>query len=283
MNARASTQLALDLTPAADPFDLAIPPVLASDAFAELCRSLSREANIADAVTMRAQQLRHSWDPSISPTAWVHALARTIVFERRAARREFERVALPQRENLFGKAMTLTRNRADADDLVQDTLVRAWRFWASFQPGSSIKAWLFTILRNTFINGYHRRGRQRDFASDVAAQVCSLGPSAAVANSQARPPSPDDEVGADVTQQRVIEAMAMLPPDYRLAVMLADIEDRSYKEIAEIMECPIGTVMSRIYRGRKALYRMLFDVGVEMDLVSEDDDMERPARARRHA
>jgi RNA polymerase sigma-70 factor (ECF subfamily) len=188
-----------------------------------------------------------------------------------AARREFEATALPLINNLYGAAMRLTRDPVEAEDLVQDSMVRAFRFWSTFQQGTNIKAWMFTILRNTFINGYHRRGRKRDFQNDVSSQMRSLGPSVAVANSTSQPPGPEEAVSGELTQMRIREALDSLPPDYRLAVTLADLEGLSYKEIAEIMDCPIGTVMSRIYRGRKILHKLLYEHAREIGMVVEGD------------
>lgn len=189
-----------------------------------------------------------------------------------AARREFEQTALPLLDNLYGAAMRLTRDPAEAEDLVQDSMVRAYRFWDSFKQGTNIKAWLFTILRNTFINGYHRRGRKKSFHNDVNAQMRSLGPTVAVGNSASQPPGPEEAVSSQITQARIREALDALPPDYRTAVTLADLEGLSYKEIAEVMDCPIGTVMSRIYRGRKQLHKLLYDHAREIGLVDDDDD-----------
>lgn len=186
-----------------------------------------------------------------------------------AARHEFERTALPLLDNLYGAAMRLTRDPAEAEDLVQDSMVRAYRFWDTFQRGTNIKAWLFTILRNTFINGYHRKGRARTFVADVNAQMTALGPAVAVANSTSQPPGPEEVLSGQVTLARIREALDALPPDYRLAVTLADLEGLSYKEIADIMECPIGTVMSRIYRGRKALHKLLYEHAREIGIVDE--------------
>ena len=195
-----------------------------------------------------------------------------------AARREFEQTALPLIDNLYGAAIRLTRDPAEAEDLVQDSMVRAFRFWSSFKTGSNIKAWMFTILRNTFINGYHRRGRKRSFHSEVKAQMRSFGPTVAVAHSDSQPPGPEEAVSASHTSVKIREALDSLPPDYRLAVTLADLEGMSYKEIAEIMDCPVGTVMSRIYRGRKALHKLLYDHALELGIVDEDDP---PAGERR--
>ncbi len=207
-----------------------------------------------------------------------------------AARREFERTALPLLDNLYGAAMRLTRDPAQAEDLVQDTMVRAYRFWSSFKPGTNIKAWMFTILRNTFINGYHKRVRTRKLESDVKAQMKPLGAKAATGNSFSAPPGPEEMVAASMTRVRIMEALESLPEDYRMAVMLADLEGLAYKEIAEIMDCPIGTVMSRIYRGRKLMHKLLFDHAVEQGLVDPPADGEavdinsyRKAKQRRRA
>jgi RNA polymerase sigma-70 factor (ECF subfamily) len=190
------------------------------------------------------------------------------------ARHEFERTALPLLDNMYGAAMRLTRDPSEAEDLVQDSIVRAYRFWDTFQKGTNIKAWLFTILRNTFINGYHRKGRARSFQSDVNAQMHALGPAVAVANSTSQPPGPEEVVSGQITLLRIREALDALPPDYRLAVTLADLEGLSYKEIADIMECPIGTVMSRIYRGRKALHKLLYEHAREIGIVDESQESE---------
>ena len=199
-----------------------------------------------------------------------------------AARREFEETALPLIDNLYGAAMRLTRDRNEAEDLVQDSMVRAFRFWNTFQRGTNIKAWMFTILRNTFITGYHRRNRRSAMQTDVSSQMRSLGPTVAVANSTSEPPGPEEVVSSELTQTKIREALDSLPPDYRLAVTLADLAGLSYKEIAEVMDCPIGTVMSRIYRGRKILYKLLYDHAREIGMVDEDDApaKERPSTRR---
>jgi RNA polymerase sigma-70 factor (ECF subfamily) len=195
-------------------------------------------------------------------------------------RREFESVVLPLFQNLIGAAMKLTRDPAEAEDLVQDTLVRAWRFWNTFERGTNAKAWMFTIQRNTFINGYHRRGRARSFQSDVGAQIQALGPAVAVANSTSQPPGPEEVVSGQDTLLRIREALDTLPPDYRLAITLADLEGLSYKEVAEIMECPIGTVMSRLFRGRQILHRLLRPHAIESGLIEESEPETRMSSKR---
>jgi len=182
-----------------------------------------------------------------------------------SARRRFEQTALPHLDRLYGMALKLTRNRAEAEDLVQDTAVRAYRFWHTFAPDTSVRAWLFTILRNTFITKYHRKNRRRALASDLSKECAARDPG--VATISAAPPSPDTAVDHRGTREKIDAALTKLPDDYQMAVTLADIEGLTYKEIAAIMECPIGTVMSRIYRGRKLLHKILHAHATELGLV----------------
>ncbi len=192
-----------------------------------------------------------------------------------AARQDFEKVALPQLDSLYGGALRLTRNPAEAEDLVQDTYVRAYRFWHTFKTGTSIKAWMFTILRNTFINRYHKNNRRRSTRQDLEGQLNALGSEAAVARSAPAPASPEAMIGQRVTRDRIEAALESVPEDYRTAVILADLEGLAYKEIAEIMDCPIGTVMSRIYRGRRLLAKLLRDHAVELGLLEPDAPLPR--------
>ncbi len=187
------------------------------------------------------------------------------------ARHEFETTALPQIDALYGAALRLTRNSAEAEDLVQDAYVRAYRFWHTFKSGTSIRAWLFTILRNTFINRYHRANRTRHANADLEAQLPALGAEAAVGHPTSGMPSPEVALSARITRERIMAALESVPEDYRMAVILADLEGLAYKEIAEIMDCPIGTVMSRIFRGRKLLFKLLHDHAVELGLTDAPD------------
>ena len=188
----------------------------------------------------------------------------------KTARQEFETIALPQLDSIYGAALRLTRNPAEAEDLVQDAYVRAYRFWHTFKTGTSIKAWLFTILRNTFINRYHRGNRRRSARNDLEAQLHSLGTDAAVGRAEATVPGPEKAIGQRITRERINAALESIPEDYRTAVMLADLEGLAYKEIAEVMDCPIGTVMSRIYRGRRLLHKLLHDHAIELGLVEDE-------------
>jgi RNA polymerase sigma-70 factor (ECF subfamily) len=203
-----------------------------------------------------------------------------------AQRAAFEATALPHLDALYGAALRLTRNRAEAEDLVQDVYVRAFRFWHTFKQGTSIKAWMFTILRNTFINRYHRNHRVRDVEADLEAQLRSVGTGAGIGETSAHVPSAEAAVGQRMAQERIQAALESIPSDYRMAVLLADLEGLAYKEIADIMGCPIGTVMSRIYRGRKLLHALLRDHAVEVGLIQPDHQDPRapkPAAAREPA
>jgi RNA polymerase sigma-70 factor (ECF subfamily) len=187
------------------------------------------------------------------------------------ARQQFEATALPQLDAMYGAALRLTRNPAEAEDLVQDAYVRAYRFWHTFKTGTSVKAWLFTILRHTFINRYHRGNRARSAKSDLESQLGALGAEAAVGHPTSHIPAPDAAIAQRITRERILAALEMIPEDYRMAVILADLEGLAYKEIAEVMDCPIGTVMSRIFRGRRLLHRLLHDHALELGLAQRDE------------
>lgn len=179
-------------------------------------------------------------------------------------RAEFEREALPYADALYGTALRLTRNERDAEDLVQDALLRAYRFWHKFEPGTNCKAWLFKILTNTFINRYHKDRRDQELASayDEALTQDILVHEASLSSRD-----PEGALASRMLSGDVRRALESLPTEFRLAVLLCDLEEFSYKEIAEIMDCPIGTVMSRLYRGRRLLQRALHDYAVEQGII----------------
>src|SRR5258705_6693929 len=170
----------------------------------------------------------------------------------RQKRNEFERQALAHLDALFGAAYRLTRNPRDAEDLVQDSLLRAYRFWDSFQQDSNCKAWLLRIVTNTFINEYQRKKRSREILDAASAEQDATDGVLVHAAAHDKQ-SPERALLAASVSDDVQKALDQLPDDFRTAVILCDMQGLSYKEIAEIMECPVGTVMSRLFRGRKLL------------------------------
>jgi RNA polymerase sigma-70 factor (ECF subfamily) len=174
-------------------------------------------------------------------------------------RDEFQRIAFPQLHALYNLAMSLTRNRSDAEDLVQETFLRAYRFFESYAPDTHIKAWLFRILRNTFINRYRA---QKARPEEVDLERIEAGYEQAIAReflSEHEVPSPEDVVMANVPDEEVTRALERLPEEYRTVVILALVEDLSYKEIAKALSIPLGTVMSRLHRGRRLLQASLVE------------------------
>ncbi|HDP35600.1 MAG TPA: sigma-70 family RNA polymerase sigma factor [Candidatus Hydrogenedentes bacterium] len=175
--------------------------------------------------------------------------------------KEFENLVLEHIDLLYAVALRLTRNPADAEDLTQNTVVKALRFHDKFKEGTYIKAWLLTILRNTFINEYRRKSRR---PTEVDLSGIEAAPDSL--------PDPDiffePHAGSrkdllELVDDPVRKAVEALPDDFREAVIMADLEDMSYKEIADVMGCPLGTVMSRLYRGRKMLRELLGDYARE--------------------
>src|SRR5256886_14169319 len=169
--------------------------------------------------------------------------------------------------SLYTAALRMTRNPADAEDLVQETYLKAYRSFDSFQEGTNLKAWLYKILTNTFINSYRARRRrpeqtELDDVEDLYLYR-RLGGLEAVAAGR----SAEEEVMDLFTDADVKDAMESLPEQFRMAVLLADVEGFSYKDIADIMDAPIGTVMSRLHRGRKQLQERLWEFGRERGLI----------------
>lgn len=178
----------------------------------------------------------------------------------------FEAEALPLLNGMYSAAFRLTRNAADAEDLIQETFLRAYRGFHQFKEGTNLKAWLYRILMNTFINSYRKKQREPQTISDEEVEDWYLYSKMAERGAE---PSAETSVIESLPDEDVQEALSSLPEQFRVAVLLADVEGFSYKEIADITGVPIGTVMSRLHRGRRALEKRLWDVVRERGLVRD--------------
>ena len=181
-------------------------------------------------------------------------------------RERFTDEAMQYVDQLYSAALRYTRKPSDAEDLLQETLVKAFDKFHQFRPGTNLRAWLYRILTNTYINMYRKRERRPTEVSAESTEGFSLYDRVAGGTTTAA----ENEVLARLTDVEVTEALAALPEDFRMAVYLADVEGFSYAEIAEIMDTPIGTVMSRLHRGRGRLQRALYDYARERGLVPDD-------------
>ena len=184
-----------------------------------------------------------------------------------AEQERFSEQAMEFADQLYTAALRMTRNPADAEDLVQETYLKAYRAFGSFQEGTNLKAWLYRILTNTFINSYRAKKRRPELSEIEDVEDLYLYRRLGGLEGAAAGRSAEDEVMDHFTDDHVKAALESLPEQFRMAVLLADVEGFAYKEIAEILDIPIGTVMSRLHRGRRALQKALFDFGRERGLV----------------
>src|ERR1700754_3767245 len=188
---------------------------------------------------------------------------------------EFETEALQYLDVLYAHALRLTRSPSHAEDLVQDTFVRALRFFDRFERGSNLKAWLLRIQFNGFVNKY-RRNLKEHSASELMSQEPSS--EATLGRSALRSLlDPQGTALAPMVAREIQAALEQLPDDHRTVVILADLEELSYKEIAEVMGCPIGTVMSRLHRGRRLLKRRLYEHARTLGIVGPEEAVGTPA------
>jgi RNA polymerase sigma-70 factor (ECF subfamily) len=183
------------------------------------------------------------------------------------ARDEFEAEALRHLDALYRTALRMTRSEADAEDLVQETYIRAFRFRDQFTLGTNMKAWLFRILTNTFINTYRRKAAQPEVTDLEGVDEFSLYRRMAGDRAASSSPDPEAELLNSVVDTEVTDALEALPERFRTTVLL-DVEGFSYKEIAEMLGIPIGTVMSRLHRGRKFLQKRLYDLARERGIAA---------------
>lgn len=179
-----------------------------------------------------------------------------------ADQEQFEALAMPLMPQLYRAALRMTRNPSDAEDLVQEAYLRAFRAFDTFSAGTNLKAWMYRILTNTYINAYRSKTRRPAEVEYDDVQDLYL-----YRRLQQAGPSAESEVLGRLQEGEVIEALDSLPEIFRIPVILADVEGFQYKEIAEILDIPIGTVMSRLHRGRRAMERQLHDYAVEHGYV----------------
>jgi RNA polymerase sigma-70 factor (ECF subfamily) len=190
-------------------------------------------------------------------------------------RQLFEVEARPHLDALYSMALRLTRSPVDAEDLVQDTLVRAYRFYDRFETGTNFKAWLFRIQMNSFVNRYRRTVRERQVFDGPMAMPVGEGVMSRA--SMRGLTDPEGDAHRRLIAREINRAFEELSDDARAMVLLADVEELSYKEIADVVGCPIGTVMSRLHRARRQLQGSLQRHAVELGIIEDDDgDIEEP-------
>ncbi len=187
-------------------------------------------------------------------------------------RRDFEREAVPHLDSLYAAALRLTRRPSDAEDLVQESMLKAFRFWDGFEAGTNARAWLLRIVTNTFINRHRRKARERAVFDGVLAEPVGEGVMSRAAMRGLT--SADSEADRRLLAGEIQAAMEKLTPQQRLMIQLSDMEGLTYKEIASVVGCPVGTVMSGLHRARKALQKHLIAQAIEFGLVAREPSTE---------
>ena len=187
-----------------------------------------------------------------------------------ADRRTFTTEAPQYAQQLFAGAVRMTRNRADAEDLVQETYLKAWRAYDSYEEGTNLRAWLFRIMTNTYINRYNAAQRRPTETDLDEVEELFLYRRLGTIDQSRMNASAEDQMMELFTDDEVRSAIEELPENFRLPLILSDVEGFAYKEIAEILDVPIGTVMSRLHRGRKSMQKRLYEFARERGLVNED-------------
>ena len=184
-------------------------------------------------------------------------------------RENFIQDAMQYAPQLFSTAMRMTRNRSDAEDLVQETFIKGWRSFATFQQGTNLRAWLFRIMTNTYINKYNAQQRRPSETELDEVEELFLYKRLGAVDQSKLSASAEDQMLSLFTDDEVKNAIEELPEQFRIPVLLSDVDGFSYKEIAEILDIPLGTVMSRLHRGRKSMQKMLYEYAKERGLINE--------------
>lgn len=179
---------------------------------------------------------------------------------------EFEQEAIPHMDILYNYALRMTGNADDARDLLQETFLKAYRFWDKYEKGTNVRAWLFRIMKNTYINLYRKAVKEPDTVdyNDIQNFYNIIRENSADANDL------QEKLFGHLLDDEVTKALESLPEEFRTVVILCDIEGLTYEEIAEFVECPVGTVRSRLHRGRKLLYAKLFEYAKKRGFVGKD-------------
>ena len=190
------------------------------------------------------------------------------------AQEQFTADAMQYAPQLFSTALRMTRNRSDAEDLVQETYIKGWRSFRTFQEGTNLRAWLFRIMTNTYINKYNAAKRKGTEVELDDVEELFLYKRLGSIDQSKLSSSAEDQMLNLFTDDEVKNALESLPEDFRIPVLLSDVDGFSYKEIAEMLEIPMGTVMSRLHRGRKAMQKMLYEYARERGLIIEPTTVE---------
>lgn len=185
------------------------------------------------------------------------------------AQDDFVKDAMQFAPQLFSTAMRMTRNKSDAEDLVQETYIKAWRSFHTFQTGTNLRAWLYRIMTNTFINKYNSKQRKPSETELDEVEELYLYKRLGSIDQSKLSSSAEDQMLDLFTDDEVKSALEELPETFRIPVLLSDVDGFSYKEISEMLEIPLGTVMSRLHRGRKAMQKLLYEYAKERGLVNE--------------
>lgn len=180
--------------------------------------------------------------------------------------------ALPEMDAVYRFALRLARNPPAAEDLVQETFLRAWRSWEQYTPGTNCKSWLFTICRNVFLRQQERGKRHDEILSEQAPEDPERLSRENPVFAATKDSDPEGDFFREIVDDDVLAAIDELPEDYRVAVVLSDLEGMAYKEIADMLEIPVGTVKSRLFRGRRILQQRLYEYALEMGYISPREE-----------